>query len=103
MKNLISAVLVFMAVTVPPIDTNVQAGACPLSRGEAQRAISQQGLISAGAARQAAASRANGRVIGVILCKGGGQYYYKVNILPKAGGGKRLMSVQVNARTGASR
>ena len=72
-----------------------RADNCAIPAAQARRLIAQQGLISAGKARQIAAARAAGRAFYVKLCRSGNSYYYSVNVMQ---GGKKLVTVTVNAR-----
>ena len=73
------------------------AGDCAISAVEARKLIAQFGLMSAGEARRIAAARASGRAFHVRLCRSGGSFYYAVKVM-QGGGGKKLMTVNVNAR-----
>ncbi len=100
MKNMFAAILVAVVVISAPAGFNVDAANCAISRSEARKLMSQQGLISAGQAARIAAQKASGRVINARLCKSGSQYYYSVNVTLSSGGGNKLKSLRVNARSG---
>lgn len=101
MKNMFAAILLAAAVISVPAGFDVEAANCSISRAEARKLMSQQGLISAAAAARIAAQTTSGRVINARLCQSGGQYYYNVNVTQSSGGGNRLRSLRIDARNGA--